>query len=379
MNNKVPFKTIGIAVVALILAVGALITLKIETVRGKEMGVMETWGDGVLTNTFAPKTYVLIPGFLYELTKYNMDWQVFVMNNNPEDTVEGRKYDAYKVQSQEGQDMTIEWSCQWRRDPEKLVWQHQKLPQVEENALRPIAMRIIKDAATARLAIGAYSGEGLVSLQKEISENMQNPDGELAKQGIIVNNFVIEGIQLDPEYITEIKQKQVATQRELRAKEEEKAALALAQKANAEAQADYEKQVVAAERDAKVMVVNAQAENEKVVIAAKAAAEQVKVAAEAKKAQMELEGEGKKLQQIAEAEGVLAMGKAEAQAKQLLFAAWSTPGVDSYVTVQVAGPEGVSGAFKNIQGYIPSDMKINVLSQSFVDALKSVVGATQTQ
>jgi regulator of protease activity HflC (stomatin/prohibitin superfamily) len=306
-----------------------------------------------------------------------MDWQVFVMNNDRNDPSIGRTLDAYRVQSREGQDLTISWSCQWRRDPDMLVWQHQKLRNVEEQALRPIAMRIIKDAATSRMAIDAYSGAGLVALQKEISEKMQDPDGPLVEQGVIVNNFVIEGIELDAEYISEIKKRQVATQRELRAKEEEKAALAEAQKAKAEAQADYEREVVGAERDAKIMVVNAQAENEKVVIAAQAAAEQVKVAADAKRTQMELEGEGKKLQQIAEAEGVLAMGKAEAEAKQLLFSAWSSPGAENYVVVQVAGPEGLSGAFKNIKGYIPSDMKINVLSESFMDSLRSVAGAMQ--
>jgi regulator of protease activity HflC (stomatin/prohibitin superfamily) len=307
------------------------------------------------------------------------------MNDKSEvagEIAEGRNLDSYLVQSQEGQDMRISLNLRWRLDPTKLVSIHKTVRQnVEEKIIRPVVMRVVKDKATEMKAIDAYSGTGLVQLQREIQDALTGKDqeetDELAQRGITVENFVIEHIELDPKYIEEIKQKQIATQKQLRAVEEEKAATAEALVAKAKAQADLNTQVVAAERDAKVMVVGAQAENEKVIIAAKAAAEQVTIAAQAEKEKLVLEANGKKEAQIALAEGVLAMGKAEAEAKRVLFAAWNTPGIDNYVTVQVAGPEGLSGAFKNIQGYIPESMKINVLSTSFLESLKSVVGSWQ--
>ena len=383
-------KTIKLAALGIAGIIGIIIcltTVRFTTIEGNQYGILETWTGGVSEEILQPKTHVLFPGFMKRVYKYNGASQVFVMNNKTvleEKVSEGRARDAYLVQSREGQDMTISLNLRWRLDPTKLVMIHKTVrDNIEEKIIRPVVMRVVKDSATKMNAIDAYSGEGLVRLQMEIQNTLSGKTStesqELADRGVIVENFVIEHIELDPKYIEEIKQRQIATQRTLRAVEEEKAAQQEALVARAKAQADLNTQVVAAERDAQVMVINAQAENEKVIIAAKAAAEQVTIAAEAQKQQLALQGEGQKLKQVEEAEGVLAMGKAEAEAKQLLFDAWNTPGIDNYVVVQVAGPEGISGAFKNIQGYIPESMRINVLSTSFVDALKGVVGNTQRE
>ncbi len=367
--------------------------VKFVTVKGNEYGVLETWNGGVSSEILQPKTHVLFPGFMKTVFIYDGASQVFVMNNKSaatEKTAVGRDADAYLVQSQEGQDMTISLNLRWRIDPKQLISIHKTVRQdIEDKIIRPVVMRVVKDKATKMKAIDAYSGEGLVKLQQEIQDALSGKDqketDELAERGVIVENFVIEHIELDPNYIAEIKKKQIATQQQLRAVEEEKAATAEALVAKAKAQADLNTKVVGAERDAKIMVVGAQADNEKVIIAAKAAAEQVtiaakaaaeqvRVAAEAKKEQMALEGEGEKLRMIAEAEGTLAKGKAEATAKQLMLDSYKAAGADAYVKVEVA--KALSEGTKGIQGYLPNNFNPTVISGNFMDAIMAILNPT---
>lgn len=326
--------------------------------------------------------------------KYDASSQVFVMNDKDqgkEKTAVGRDADAYLVQSQEGQDMKISLNLRWRIDVKQLVSIHTTVRQdIEDKIIRPVVMRIVKDKATKMKAIDAYSGEGLVKLQADIQNALTGKDqtetDELSERGVIVENFVIEHIELDPNYIAEIKKKQIATQQQLRAVEEQKAAEAEALVAKAKAQADLNTKVVGAERDAKIMVVGAQAENEKVIIAAKAAAEQVTinakaqatqvtVAAEAEKQKMALQGEGMKLQQTAEAEGILAIGKAKAASQQLLLDSWKAAGPEAYAKVEIA--KSMAEGTKNIQGYLPNNFNPTVISGNFMDAIQQIFSVSR--
>ena len=228
--NKKPVKLIVSGIFLVIALVVTLLTFKIVTIEGNQLGVKETWGQGVVTEIMQPKTYFLFPGFTQTVIKYDASLQKFVMNDKGEkegEKGEGRALDAYKVQSAEGQDMTISMNLQWRIDPKDLVTLHQHVrTDIEEKIIRPALMRVVKDAATTRKAIEAYSGEGLVKLQADIQHTLSqktatdNGEPTLAERGVIVGNFVIEHIELDPKYIEEIKGKQIATQQTLRAAEE---------------------------------------------------------------------------------------------------------------------------------------------------------------
>lgn len=362
-NPLVKLAVVG--AIILILVIGFFLAFDITTIHGNELGIKETWGQGVVNEVYQPKLYVLTPG--QHMIAYDASSQVFVMNDKGEQQGEkgqGRAKDSYLVQSLEGQDMKISLNLRWRLDPKKLVEIHKTVRKdIEEKLIRPVVMRVVKDEATKMKAIDAYSGEGLVRLQTLIQNSLagQGEGKELAERGITVENFVIEHIELDPKYIEEIKGKQIATQRQLRAKEEEAAATAEALVAKAKAQADLNTQVVAAERDAKVMVVTAQAENEKAIIAAKA-----------EKEKQTLEAEGKKAAMIATAEGTLAVGKAEAQAKELMLKAWAVEGADAFVKVEIS--KNLGTAFGSIKGYLPADMKVNLLTDNFVTAVDTLTG-----
>lgn len=366
-------------VLVMIAFVFLIVTVKIVTIEGNQLGVKETWSGGVVKEVMLPRTYFLIPGWSQNVYKYNAASQVFVMNDNPTSRGEtgiGRETDAYLVQSQEGQDMKISLNLRWRIDPNKLIQIHTTVRNdIEEKIIRPVVMRVVKDKATKMKAVDAYSGLGLVELQAEIQNALSGRDdsevNELADRGITVENFVIEHIKLDDRYINEIREKQLATQKQLRAVEEQKAAEAEALVAKAKAQADLNTQVVGAKRDAEMMVIGAQAENEKTIIAAKAAAERVKIAAEAEKEQMALKGEGQKLQKIAEAEGILAVGKAEAAAKQLMLDSYKAAGPDAFVKVEIA--KAMAEGTKGIQGYLPNNFNPTIISDNFMNAVEQIL------
>lgn len=344
-------KLITIGVILFVAMILVFFNVDYVKIHGNELGIKETWTEGVVNQVYPPKYYLLGPGS--KMYAYDASVQVYEMKGE----------NAYKVQSSEGQDMTIALNLRWRIDPAKLVDIHKTVrTEIPDKLIRPTVMRVVKDEATRLRAIDAYSGEGLVKLQAAIQSDLTgagNEGQELAKRGIIVENFVIEHIELDPNYIAEIKLKQIATQRQLRLVEEQKAADADALVAKAKAQSDLNKQVVEAQRDKEVTVLTAEAANEKIILAAKA--EQQKLI---------LEAEGNKEKMILEAAGTLAKGQAEAQAKKLLLEAWAVPGAESFVKVEIA--KSLADGFKNIQGYLPGNISINTLSGNFMEALSTI-------
>lgn len=372
MKQIITLVIAGVVIVTLVIA--SLFIVDITTVEGNEIGVKETWEGGVEPDALQPKTYVLFPGFTQKIFKYDTSSQVFVMNDAANSTYgEGRARDSYLVQSSEGQDMRISLNVRWRRDPAFVIDQHKTVrDNVEEKILRPEIMRIVKDRATTRTALDAYSGEGLVKLQSDISSALMSPDADLRKRGVIVENFVIEHIGLDPAYVEQIKARQVAVQERLRAIEETRAAEARAERAKAEAQAAYEKAVVDAKRDKEVGVLGAQKLAEQQVLDATAAAKRVELSAEADKNRNVLAATGEQQAALLRAQAIEALGKAEAEATRLKLSAYSAEGSEAFVRIEVA--KSMSEAFKNIDGYLPQDMTVNLLGDSFLNAVQSVVG-----
>jgi regulator of protease activity HflC (stomatin/prohibitin superfamily) len=361
-------KMIVSGIVMLLGVILALLAVKIVTIDGNELGVKETWSGGVSEEILQPKTYFLFPGWSQTVYTYDAASQVFVMNDKPtalegKNTI-GREKDSYLVQSQEGQDMRISMNLRWRLDPKKLVSIHKTVRQdPEEKIIRPVLMRVVKDEATTMKAIEAYSGEGLVRLQSNIQKALvgAGEGKELSERGIIVENFVIEHIELDPLYIVEIKGKQIATQKTLRSKEEQIAAEAMALVAKATAQAEYNTKLVGAQLLATNQVIEAQAASEKMIIAAKATAQQ-----------SILEAEGKQKAMEATAIGTLAMGKAEAQSKELMLKAWAVPGAESFVKVEVS--KNIAQATAGVKGYLPEKMTINTFTDNFMKGLEASTG-----
>jgi regulator of protease activity HflC (stomatin/prohibitin superfamily) len=341
------------------------VIIDIHVVRGNELGIKETWYSGIIDEPLPAKTYVLFPGFSQRVYNYYMGPQNFVMNDKDMSketaSAEGLERDAYVVQSADQQDIHISLNVTWRLNPAKLAQIHRTFREnITDVVLRPNLLRVVKNQATLLKAVEAYSGEGLVKLQKDIELDLQKEDGDLFKNGILIENFVIEGITLDPEYTKEIKARQVAMQREQRAAQEEKAAMAESLKARAEAQKDYE-----------TSLVKAKTEKETGILEAEKQAEMLVLKAEADKKQKVLEAEATKETGELKAASILALGQAEAESKKLMLSAYAVPGSESFVQIEVS--KNMADAFKNIQGYLPSDMKVNILSESFMKSVQSLM------
>ncbi len=367
-GNGIPakVKSVGKGVTVLtvlIILIGAVIAaVGIKTIKGNYIGIKETWTDGVIETPLQPGTYVIFRVFerIYE---YDMSTQVFVMNDEPNSSYgEGRRFDTYNIQSAEGQDMKIAISVQWRLDPTRIINIHKTIrDDFEEKIVRPCVMRVVKDNATTMSALDAYSGEGLVKLQSNIFSALKGESAEIRQRGIIVENFVVENIKLDANYVEQIKAKQVAVQERLRAIEETKANEAKAERARSEAQASYEKAVVEAKRD-----------KETGIIKAELLAQQQVIAAEAEKKKQVLAAEGEKESSVLRAQAIEAIGAAEAEAKKLSLSAYAVEGADSFVKIEVS--KNLAEGFKNIKGYLPEGMNVYTLSDSFMNAVSNIVG-----
>ena len=372
MRNKWLFAGVAAGIVTVIATILCFVILDIHTVHGNEIGVKETWSSGVDPRAYGAKTYILFPGFNQEIYNYPINVQKYVMNDesSTSEKSEGREKDLYRVESKEGQPMNISMALQYQLDPLKIVELHKTVrDDWQEKIIRPTTMRVVKDKATVYEAMVAYSGEGLVKLQSEIQQALKTP---LAEKGIILDNFVIEKIDLDPKYVEEIKQRQVSMQAELRAKQEEKTALAMANKAKAEAQSEYERALVKAKQEKEVAVTKAQQEAEQKTISAEASSKQTIIAAEASAKQTVVAAQADKDASELKASAILAQGKAEAESKKLMFGAYAAPGADSFVKIEVS--KNLATAFSGVKGFIPSNMNINSFSTSFMDGIKGFMG-----
>lgn len=363
-------KHILILIGAVFLFIASLLLVNIKTVHGDELGVKETWSEGVLPQTFTAKTYFMFPGFTQKMYAYKISQQVYVMNNDKNDANDGRTADAYLVQSKEGQDMTLSLAIQWHRDPLKIVDLHKTVgfieDGVEEKILRPELMRIVKDKATTMTALDAYSGDGLVKLQTDILTTLRDEAGELRRRGVIVDNFVIQHNALDPNYVAQIKEKQVAVQENLKNQEQAKAAMSAAEKAKAEAQAAYERAVVNAKQEKEVGILSAEKTAQQQVLNAEAAKKQMVLNAEAEAESGKLRGQG-----------ILAIGQAEAESTKVKMLAYSGTGAENFVKMEIA--KSMAVAYQGITGYLPSDMNVSLLSENFSKGVSMLVNPTPVE
>lgn len=377
--------TVGFIAIAAIIAllIGSVLIVKVRSVESNEVGIVQTW-SGIEPQTRNTGTYFLFPGWSQQLFTYDVGVQTYVMNDkdDKQEVAEGRKTDAYVVQSKDQQDMRISLRVQWRRLPDKIIALHQYAPtNVEERILRPVLQSVVKNQATLLTALEAYSGEGLVKLQADILKTLR-ADGELSKF-IFIDGFVIEHIGLNKEYTDQIVARQVAVQEKLKADEQTKASLAKAEKAKADAQADYEKTLVESRRDKEKAILAQQAVSEKAIIEAAANAkniivtqnaesEKIVIAAKAEAARNVAISEAQKAADINRAVGIEAIGKANADANKSLLASYSVPGSDLFTRIQVA--KSLSESFSGVKGYLPQNVTYNTVAENFNKGVSLLVG-----
>jgi hypothetical protein len=205
-----PLILIG-AVLALILTVTLI---KIRTVEGNEIGVLETWADGVVAEPLQPKTYVFLPGFNKSVYTYPTSGRVFVMNDKSdreENFAEGRRADSLEVNSLDNQKVKFHITLTWRIDPTKVVSLHKNYrDNIEERLIRAEIVDAVSRRATLQNAIDLYSGQKLNDLRDSVTKELKQTEGKLAQSGVVVDKFVIEKPALKKEYEDVIEARQLA-------------------------------------------------------------------------------------------------------------------------------------------------------------------------
>ena len=174
----------------------------------------------------------------------------------------------------------------------------------------------VNTLARPKEALTIYSGQGFVDFKDKIETELQKSP-ILRDRGIYVENVIVYGVGLDPEYEKEIEAKQLAVQTTLRKQQETKAAEEEARRIFAESQSTVEKQKQDSEAAKIMQIKQAEADKQKIILNAEADNEKEILQARAKKQKQTLEAEGLRDANLALASGILAKGQAEATVEQL--------------------------------------------------------------
>ena len=130
---------IGAIATVLLLLLGGWAMIDIHKVEGNQVGVKETWSDGVIDEPFPSITYIL--WFTQEIYSYPISTQTYVMNDTPsniENIAVGREKDAYQIQSVDPQDMKVSMNLMYHLDSSMIVSIHKEVrSDWEERIIRP--------------------------------------------------------------------------------------------------------------------------------------------------------------------------------------------------------------------------------------------------
>ena len=271
---------------SLIVVIAIFSMIGYTTVEGNERVVVQDWKSGVQDTILADGTHFYFPPTTTHY-KYDIGTDNFIMGKKELYTGKGSNFadfPAFEVTcggSGKEQPALFSVTLQYHINPVKLKALHNTAQgNYKDLVIKPALTRIISDLATTKTVLDFYSGTGRVNLQKSI-EIAITEHPKLAEVGIVVDTFVIDDIDLDSEYVDQIRGRQIAIQKKLRAKEEAKAAEEIAKKEEKLAEADKLKRIVAAEAAKQENIKAAEAKAEQIKLDAVANAVKVKEAASA--------------------------------------------------------------------------------------------------
>lgn len=363
-----------LALVALAaVCMAALISVKVRTVHGNEIGVLETY-SGVDPTPLQPGTYFWMLGFGKEVYTYETSGQVLDMND-------------VEVNSSDNQQVILHVKTTYLIDPAHVVDLHKHYrSRIENNLLVPEEVNYIGRRARVMKAIDLYSGDSLNIFQTQVEQDLKK---SMVTNGLMVTQFIIRKPDFkNQEYVNKIEQRQLAIATESMALEQQKANQALADAAKTAALKQQYEEVVQAQTAAQRMVINQQAQSDKATIQTKAdalnlvtnqeAAAQVTVInAKAEAARQIAISEANKQAEINRAVGIRAVGGATADANKLLLTSYSVAGADYYTRIQVA--KSFADAFSGVKGWLPNNMSMNFVAENYSKSVQLLMGTPATQ
>ncbi|UCF26608.1 MAG: prohibitin family protein [Chloroflexota bacterium] len=245
---KVRSLSIAILVGAILAVVLTTVSAGLVFIQPEERGVVisAVADEGYRQEPLQPGLNWIIPYF-ESVVRYPIARQTYTMSIAPaEGQIQGD--DSVAARTSDGQEIFMDASVIYAIDPSKVVqvhidWQNRYTMEL----IRPLSRGIIRDAVS-QFGVEEVVSTNRFELQQSITENMTS---SLAKNGLILTDFVLRNIQFSPEYAASVEQKQIAEQ------QAQQAAFVVEQRRQ---EAEQARQVAEGQADAAVIRANGNAE-----------------------------------------------------------------------------------------------------------------------
>ncbi len=251
-------KGIGSTAVVILVLAAVLSTLGagLVYVESNERGVVKTIAAGaVRPDALQPGLHWIIP-VVEQVIPYSISNQTYTMSAvATEGQVQGD--DSIRARTKDGQEVIIDASVIYKIDPSKvvqlhIVWQNR----YENDIVRPEVRGIIRDA------ISQYGVEEVVSTKRaEIIGIITEALGDsLAKNNLLLIDFVLRDIHFSEAYALAVEQKQIAEQQAQQARLTVEQKKQEAEQARQVAQGQADAAVIAAQGAAEAQIIQAEAQ-----------------------------------------------------------------------------------------------------------------------
>ncbi len=251
-------KGIGTTAIVVFVIAGILMTLGagLVYVESNERGVVKTIrAGGVRPDVLQPGLHWIVP-VVEQVVTYSISNQTYTMSAvSQEGQVQGD--DSIRARTKDGQEVIIDASVIYQVDPAKVVQLHIVWQDRYENGIvRPEVRGIIRDA------ISQYGVEEVVSTKRAeiigiITEELGN---SLAKNNLLLIDFVLRDIHFSEAYAQAVEQKQIAEQQAQQAKLTVEQKKQEAEQARQVAQGQADAAVIAAQGAAQAQIIQAEAQ-----------------------------------------------------------------------------------------------------------------------
>jgi regulator of protease activity HflC (stomatin/prohibitin superfamily) len=253
-------KGIGSTVIVVIVLAAILSTLGagLVYVESSERGVVKTVrAGGVRSEALPPGLHWILP-VVEQVVTYSISNQTYTMSSVAlEGQVQGD--DSIRARTKDGQEVILDASVIYQIDPAKVVQLHIVWQDRYENGIvRPEVRGIIRDA------VSQYGVEEVVSSKRgEMVQIIENVLAEsLAKNNLLLLDFVLRDIHFSEEYAAAVEQKQIAEQQAQQAFFVVEQRKQEAEQARQVAQGSADAAVIAARGAAEARLIQAEAEAE---------------------------------------------------------------------------------------------------------------------
>ncbi len=211
--------------------------------------------NGYRPQPLAPGLHWIVP-FVEHVQPYSIARRTYTMSvAEAEGQVRGD--DSIEARTRDGQLVHIDASVIYSVDPAHLIdlhitWQNR----YEDGVVRPLARSAIRDA------VSQFGVEEIVSTKRAELEKMIATTIEqgLARNNLMLNDFLLRNIRFSDEYAKAVEQKQIAEQQALQAKFIVEQKKQEAEQARQVAQGQADAAVIAAKGEAEARLIQAQAE-----------------------------------------------------------------------------------------------------------------------